>query len=122
MRATGVEAIVRGAATGGAAATLLRALFESEEFRTTMLAESLVWTAALDGYRSGAVEGNQELARLGRPLRRWKWSGPRDKVACDPCLGMFAADVEATSLADLPAPSSICRFNLGCRHWWSLAE
>ena len=121
-RAAGVEAIVRETATVGEAAALLRRLFDEESFRIVLFSESLVWTAALDGYRAGSVEGNRELAALGRPLRRWVWVGPMDKVTCDPCAAMASAEVEATGLAELPAPSSICAYGIGCRHWWRLVE
>lgn len=119
-RAAGVEAVVREAATVGEAATLLRRLFDEESFRIVMLAESLVWTAALDGYRAGAVEGNRELAVLGRPLRRWAWMGPQDKIVCDPCAAWAGLEVEATSLDELVNPQDRCLYGRSCRHWWGL--
>ena len=121
-RAAGIETIVREAGSVGEAAALLRRLFDEEGFRVTLFSESLVWSAALDGYRAGAVEGNQELARLGLPLRRWVWVGPQDKATCSNCAAWDEREVEATSLNELVSPQDWCLAGRSCRHRWVLVR
>lgn len=121
-RATGVAGVVRGAATVGDAAFLLRGLFDEEYFRIVMFSESFTWTSWLDGYRAGAVEGNQELARLGLPLRRWAWAGPQDTKTCENCAGWAGREFEALTLDDLPDPQGWCLFLRACRHFYVLVR
>lgn len=135
-RSYGIEWIVGNSATVGEAAAHLRKLFAAEAYRIEMLAESLVWSSFQDGMRAGVVEAAREILRengvlltddlsledvpeeLIDLLPRYRWTGPDDEATCDPCRQKFGEPVVVLSLADLPAPETVCRFALGCRHHW----
>lgn len=138
-RSYGLTWIMANAATVGLALVYLRRLFAVEEYRLSMFAEALVWTAWESGYRSGAVEATREvLTGEGAVLLdgttaadlteaqlavapRFIWSGPLDSHCCPPCLDAFNdGPVLALSIADLVAPEDRCRFGISCRHAYEL--
>lgn len=132
-RSYGLNWIVQHAATVGAAAVYLSRLQAAEEYRVGMLAESLLWSAWLAGYREGAVEATRsKLDQLGyervdqvpeeerSSLPRYQWVGPLDTVTCEPCSRMFSDPVYAENAEDLPDPQSVCLGGRSCRHNWEL--
>jgi hypothetical protein len=134
-RAYGLNWIVQHAGTVGAAAVYLRRLKAAEEYRIGMLAESLLWSAFLQGYREGAVQATRtKLAQLGyetvdqapddakQELPRYEWAGPLDANTCGPCADQFSAPVYAADLNSLPDPQSICEGGLSCRHRWEIVS
>lgn len=116
----GVRAIT-DLVTVGAAVTSLRALFDSEGFRLTMFAEALGWSSFIAGTRAAAVEATSAARSAGAAPPRFIWTGPSDAKTCAPCRLMFKGSVVASSLAELPDPSTICEGRRSCRHWWSPA-
>ncbi len=115
-RAAGLRRIVAEASTVGAAATLVRRLFDVESFRILQFAEALVWSAWLQGWRAGAVDGSAAAVAAGEAPPEFEWAGPADARTCGPCLAQFGARFRATSVVDLPLPESICLFGRACRH------
>lgn len=106
-------------ATVGSAVTALRFLFDQEAFRLTLFAEALGWDAWMAGFRAAAVEATSAARAVGAAPPQFLWTGPLDAKTCAPCRRQFAGPVTATSLADLPAPATICEGRRSCRHWWS---
>lgn len=139
-RSEGLRSIIGQAKTVGEAVALLRRLFDGEQFRIGMLAEALVWWAWLDGYRSGAIEGTRAKLQANgvhltddlkpddlseeevKGVPFYEWVGPEDEKACSPCLAQFHHTVLAIDENDLPSPSDICEFGIGCRHAWQLVQ
>lgn len=117
-RSSGVRRIVEEGATVGDAVLTLRYLFDSEAFRLTAWAEHLVWDSWLSGWRAGAVDATTAAVNAGEVPPQFQWVGPSDAKTCDPCLARFGAPIVARTLADLPAPSSICEGGRNCRHWF----
>lgn len=134
-RAYGLNWITQHAATVGAAAVYLSRLKGAEAYRVGMLAESLLWSAWMTGYRQGAVEATRtKLAQLGyervdqvpdeqkQDLPRYQWVGPNDERTCGPCSDMFNEPVYASTLNDLPSPESVCEGGISCRHSWEIVS
>lgn len=122
-RSVGVRQIVESGGSIGEVMNSIRALFDVEGFRISMWSEAVIWSSWLSGFRAGAVDGTQEMIAAGvtaEKLPQFEWRGPADNRTCQPCLDQFRGPFIARSLADLPEPSSICEFQLACRHWYGL--
>jgi hypothetical protein len=135
-KAKGIRAIVLTAGSVGAASALILDLFNQTKFRVEMFAEAMVWTAWMDGFRSGAVDATHAALRTAgvdttngisltdlspevlAKLPQFQWTGPDDEKTCSPCKARFGAPIVVFSIDDMPAPETICRFKRSCRHWW----
>lgn len=140
-RSDGLRRILDTAATVGAAALLLRRLFDSEAYRVSMFAESAAWTAYQQGERAGAIEATLDVLKSqGHPfpqslplsdltdeekeeLPRYRWSGPQDSRNCEACASKFdEPDIYALSAAELPLPEEICLAGRACRHIFQIVS
>lgn len=119
-RSQGVREIVEGSETLGAAVVALRQLFDTEQYRLTLFSEALTWDAWMAGFRVAAVEATNAAFLAGVAPPQFKWLGPDDGRTCDPCRALFGDTVTAHSLADLPAPHTVCEYRRACRHWWGI--
>jgi hypothetical protein len=137
-KAKGIRSIVLTAASVGAAAALILDLFNQSKFRVEMFSEALVWTAWMDGFRSGAVDATHAALRTAgvdttngisltdlsadvlAKLPKYVWAGPNDERCCTPCKDRFGDPIIVLSIDDMPSPETICRFKRSCRHYWSL--
>lgn len=124
-RSQGVEAIVEGSVTLGEAMTKLRELWDEEEFRVQMLAESLTWSAWQSGVRTGAVDATAQLIRDNGPdaqVPEWSFEGPQDSRTCGPCSDYIGTRVRALAISDLPPVEGICIAGRSCRHSWEIVS
>lgn len=124
-RSGGIRQAVEDSDTLAEAAVALRKLYEADGYRLNLFAESLIWTAYLQGQRAGAVDGTRTLLERGaleNELPRFRFEGPLDDRMCGNCRAYWGTEVVATSIDDIPLTQNICQFGRSCRHIFRLVR
>ena len=117
-RAVGLRRIVEEASSVGAAAVLVRRLFDEEQFRVQLFSESAVWVAWLQGWRAGAVDGSAARVAAGEAAPEFEVAGPLDERTCSVCTDLVGLRVQATTTEELFLLEDRCLFGRSCRHFW----